>query len=211
MNMSVLIGKKAPTFTADAIIDGGKDAVIKLSDYLGKEEIVLFFYPKDFTYVCPTELYAFQERLSDFESRGVKVFGISTDTAETHWAWLNTPKNNGGIQGITYPLIADVDKTISMKYGVLGGDFFYNDKDELAFEGDAIAFRGTFFIDKEGIVRHQYVNFFPLGRNIDDTLRIVDAWQHFQEFGEVCPANWSKGDDAMKDNHESVADYLSKH
>lgn len=205
-----LVGKKAPSFNAPALVNG-QESSINFEDYLGKTEIVLFFYPKDFTFVCPTELYAFQNRLAEFEERGVKVFGISTDTPETHWAWLNTPKDNGGIQGVTYPLIADVSKTVAMKYGVLGGDYVYDENDQLDFEGAPIAYRGTFFIDKEGVVRHEYINFFPLGRNVDDTLRIVDAWHHFQEFGEVCPADWKKGDDAMKESHEGVAQYLSAH
>jgi len=208
--MSTLVGRQAPVFELDAIVDG-VESKLNLADYIGKQEVVIFFYPKDFTFVCPTELYAFQEKLSDFEERGVKVIGVSTDTAETHWAWLNTPKNKGGIEGVKYPLIADVAKTMSMGYGVLGGDYYYDDDDELQFEGDAIAYRGTFFIDKEGIVRHEVVNFFPLGRNIDDTLRIVDAWHHVEEFGEVCPANWTKGSEAMAATHEGTAEYLSKH
>ena len=205
-----LVGKKAPLFTADAIENGGSEVTINLADYIGKQEVVLFFYPKDFTFVCPTELYAFQDKLADFEARGVKVIGVSTDTAETHWAWLNTPKNKGGIEGVTYPLVADVSKTIAMNYDVLGGEYTYDEEGDYVFEGDPIAYRGTFFIDKEGIVRHEYVNFFPLGRNIDDTLRIVDAWHFHLENGEVCPANWSKGDAGMTATHDGVADYLSK-
>ena len=205
-----LVGKKAPLFTEAAIENGGIETTVNLADYIGKQEIVLFFYPKDFTFVCPTELYAFQDKLADFEERGVKVIGVSTDTAETHWAWLNTPKNKGGIEGVKYPLVADVSKTIAMNYGVLGGEYTYDEDGDYIFQGDPIAYRGTFFIDKEGIVRHEYINFFPLGRNIDDTLRVVDAWHHFQEVGEVCPANWSKGDTGMTATHEGVADYLSK-
>lgn len=206
-----LVGKKAPTFKSPAIVNGEETADFNFDDYLGKTEVVLFFYPKDFTFVCPTELYAFQNRLEQFESKGVKVIAVSTDTAETHWAWLNTPKENGGIQGVTYPIVADEAKTIAMKYGVLGGEYFYNDNDELDFDGAPIAFRGTFFIDKEGVVRHEYINFFPIGRNVEDTLRIVDAWHHFQENGEVCPADWKEGEDAMVGSHDGVADYLSKH
>jgi len=208
--MPTLVGKPAPIFNLDAIVDG-QESTLDLADFIGKQEVVIFFYPKDFTFVCPTELFSFQENLAKFEERGVKVIGVSTDTVQTHWAWLNTPKNKGGIEGIKYPLIADDSKVMAMGYGVLGGEYFYDEDDELQFDGDPIAYRGTFFIDKEGIVRHEYVNFFPLGRNIDDTLRIVDAWHHHQEFGEVCPANWTKGDDAMAENHDGVADYLSKH
>lgn len=206
-----LVGKNAPSFKSPAIVDGEETADFNFDDYLGKTEVVLFFYPKDFTFVCPTELFAFQNRLEQFEKKGVKVIAVSTDTAETHWAWLNTPKDKGGIEGVTYPIVADEAKTIAMKYGVLGGEYFYNDDDELDFDGAPIAFRGTFFIDKEGIVRHEYINFFPIGRNVEDTLRIVDAWHHFQEHGEVCPADWKEGEEGMLGSHDGVADYLSKH
>ena len=182
-----------------------------LDQYIGKNEVILFFYPKDFTYVCPTELYAFQAKLSEFEARGAKVVGISTDTAESHLGWLNTPKNKGGIEGITYPLIADVSKTIAYNFDVLAGDYDYTADGELSFDGVPIAFRGTFLIDKEGVIRHQVVNFFPIGRSIDEELRTLDAWQHVQEHGEVCPANWSKGDDTLKESRESVAEYLTSH
>lgn len=205
-----LVGKKAPLFNTAAVVDGDDTTTLNLADYIGKQEVILFFYPKDFTFVCPTELFAFQSKLADFEERGVKVIGVSTDTAETHWAWLNTPKNNGGIEGITYPLVADADKTISMNYGVLGGEYSYDEEGNYIFQGDPIAYRGTFFIDKEGVIRHEYVNFFPLGRNVDEFIRIVDAWHHFEEKGEVCPAGWSKGDEAMQATHAGVADYLSK-
>ena len=134
---------------------------------------------------------------------------VSTDTEETHWAWLNTPKNKGGIEGVTYPLVADVDKTISMNYGVLAGEYNYDEEGNYVFEGTAIAYRGTFFIDKEGIVRHESVNFFPIGREVSEFVRIVDAWHHFEEHGEVCPAGWNKGDTAMTPSHEGVAEYLS--
>lgn len=207
-----LVGKKAPSFVSPAIENGGTSTELDLGQFLGKQEIILFFYPKDFTFVCPTELYAFQDRLAAFEERGVKVIGVSTDTAETHWAWLNTPKNKGGIEGVKYPLVADEAKTIAMNYGVLGGDYSYNDEGEMIFVGTApISYRATFFIDKEGIVRHESINFFPLGRNVDEYLRLVDAWHHVEEFGEVCPAGWNKGDAAMTASHEGVADYLSKH
>lgn len=204
-----LVGKKAPSFVAGAIENGGITTEINLDDYLGKQEVLLFFYPKDFTFVCPTELFAFQAKAAEFEARGVKLIGISTDTEETHWAWLNTPKNKGGIEGVQYPLVADVDKTISMNYGVLAGEYNYDEQGNYNFEGDAIAYRGTFFIDKEGTVRHESVNFFPIGRNVDEYIRIVDAWHHFEEHGEVCPAGWQKGDVAMQATHEGVADYLA--
>ena len=159
--------------------------------------------------MCPTEILAFQQLLPEFEKRNVAVVGVSTDTEETHLAWLMTPKKQGGIQGVTYPLVADVSKAIASNYGVLGGDWDYNDEGQLIFEGAPIAFRGTFLIDKEGIVRHEYINYFPLGRNIKDTLRIVDAWHHIEEHGEVCPANWEEGEEAMQATREGVAEYLS--
>lgn len=207
-----LVGKKAPLFTAPAVVNGNEIVEnFSLKDLIGKKEIVLFFYPKDFTFVCPTEILAFQELLPQFEKRNVAVIGVSTDTEETHLAWLLTPKKQGGIEGVTYPLVADAAKTITANYGVLGGDWDYDDHGNLVFDGAPIAFRGTFLIDKEGIVRHEYINFFPLGRNIQDTLRIVDAWQFTAEHGEVCPANWEAGKDSMKATREGVAEYLSTH
>ncbi len=139
----------------------------------------------------------------------MKVVGCSCDTAETHLAWLSTAKNDGGIEGVTYPLVADGAKTIATNFGVLDGEFDYNEDGHLTFSGEGISFRGTFLIDKEGIVRHEYINFFPLGRNIDDTMRIVDAWQYFLKNGEVCPANWEEGKEAMSATREGVAQYLS--
>ncbi len=207
-----LVGKKAPLFTAPAVINGNEIVEeFSLGDLIGKQEIILFFYPKDFTYVCPTEILTFQELLPEFEKRNVAVIAASTDTEETHLAWLNTPKNQGGIQGVTYPIVADTSKTISANYGVLGGDWDYDDDGNLVFDGAPIALRGTFLIDKEGIVRHEYINFFNLGRNIKDTLRIVDAWQYTLEHGEVCPANWEPGEEAMVATREGVAEYLTKH
>ena len=207
-----LVGKKAPLFTAPAVINGNEIIEdFSLDNLIGEKEVVLFFYPKDFTFVCPTEILAFQELLPEFEKRNVAVIGVSTDTEETHLAWLFTPKKKGGIEGVTYPLVADTAKTIAANYGVLGGDWDYDETGNLVFDGVPIAFRGTFLIDKEGIIRHEYVNFFPLGRNIEDTLRIVDAWQFTCEHGEVCPANWEKGKDSMKATREGVAEYLSSH
>ena len=158
-----------------------------------------------------SELHAFQNKMAEFEARGVEVVACSTDTAESHWGWLQVDKNHGGIKGITYPLVADVSKTIAENFGVLAGDYFVNDNDELEAEGPMIAFRGLFLIDINGTIQHQIVNNFPLGRNVDEALRMIDALQHFEENGEVCPANWTKGDDAMKDTFDGVADYLSKH
>ena len=206
-----LVGKKAPEFSAAAVINGIEIVEnFSLSQYLGKKEVVFFFYPKDFTFVCPTELLAFQAKLAEFEKRGVAVVGCSTDTEETHLAWLTTPKNKGGIEGVKYPIVADTAKTIATNFGVLGGDYTYNDAGELIFEGAPIAYRGTFLIDKEGIVRHEVVNFRWRGRSIDEELRTVDAWQYSEKYGEVCPANWQQGEEAMKATKEGVADYLSK-
>ena len=207
-----LVGKKAPEFNAPAVING--DEIVEkfsLTDYIDKKEVMFFFYPKDFTFVCPTEILAFEEKLVEFEKRGVQVVGCSTDTEETHLAWLGTAKENGGIEGVTYPLVADTAKTISSNFGVLAGDWDYTEGGDLLFSGTPIAYRGTFFIDKEGVVRHETINDLPLGRNIDEMLRIVDAWQHIQKYGEVCPANWEEGKDAMTATKKGVADYLASH
>jgi peroxiredoxin 2/4 len=208
--MSVLVGKKAPDFNAQAVVNGAEIiSDFTLSQFKGKY-VVLFFYPKDFTFVCPSELFAFQEQLEDFKSKNVEVIGVSTDTEQSHWGWLQMPKNKGGIEGVTYPLVADTNKTISYNYDVLAGDFDWNDEGQMITEGELIAYRGLFLIDKEGVVRHQLVNDLPLGRNVNEAMRMVDALQHLEEHGEVCPANWVKGADAMTATHEGVADYLSK-
>ncbi|BDD03081.1 peroxiredoxin [Aureibacter tunicatorum] len=207
-----LVGKKAPLFSAPAVINGEEIVSdFSLEQFIGKNEVVFFFYPKDFTFVCPTEILAFQEKLAEFEKRGVKVIGASTDTEETHLAWLCTSKDNGGIEGVTYPLVADVAKTIAANFGVLAGDWDYTEEGQLTFAGAPIAFRGTFLIDKEGVVRHETVNDFPLGRNIDEMIRLVDALQYVEKHGEVCPANWEEGKEAMQATKEGVAEYLSNH
>lgn len=207
--MSVLVGKKAPDFKASAVLNGVEIVDgFTLSQFKGKY-VVLFFYPKDFTFVCPTELHAFQEQLAAFESRNVQVIAVSTDTEQSHWGWLQMPKNRGGIQGVTYPIVADTNKTISYNYDVLVGEWMYDDDGNMAANGELIAYRGLFLIDKEGLVRHQLVNDLPLGRNVDETLRIIDALQFFEENGEVCPANWMKGKEGMKDTHDGVASYLA--
>ena len=206
-----LVGKKAPVFKTGAVINGEEIVEeFSLEQYIGKKDVIFFFYPKDFTFVCPTEILAFQEKLAEFEKRGVAVIGASTDTEETHLAWLLTPQEEGGIEGVTYPLVADASKTIANNYGVLAGDWNYNEEGELIFEGTPVAYRGTFLIDKEGIVRHETINDLPLGRNIDEMLRVVDAWQHVEKFGEVCPANWEEGKEAMEESRESVSSYLAK-
>jgi len=206
-----LIGKKAPSFKAKAVINGGEIVNdFSLDQYIGKKHVVFFFYPKDFTFVCPTELHAFQEKITEFEKRNVSVVACSTDTEQSHWGWLQMPKGQGGIQGVKYPIVADTTKTISMNYDVLFGEYEVDEDNTLAATGPMIAFRGLYLIDKSGVVRHLLINDFPLGRNVDEALRMVDALQYFEENGEVCPANWHKGDAAMKESHEGVADYLSK-
>ncbi len=210
--MSVLVGKKAPSFKAGAVTKGGVVVSdFSLDQYLGKQHVVFFFYPKDFTFVCPTELHAFQEKLAEFEARNCAVVACSTDTEESHWGWLQMEKNAGGIKGITYPIVADVSKTISDAYGVLAGEYTYDEEGNLTATGPMIAYRGLFLIDKNGVVMHQVVNNFPLGRSVDEALRMVDALQFFEENGEVCPANWTKGSEGMKADHDGVASYLAKH
>ena len=209
--MSVLVGKKAPSFSSKAIIDGEKIVEnFSLEQFIGKKTVVLFFYPKDFTFVCPTELFAFQEKLKDFKDRNVELIACSTDSEESHWGWLQVDKDNGGIKGITYPIIADIDKTISMNYDVLFGDYEVDENENMFATGPMIAFRALFIIDKNGIVQHQLVNHLPLGRNVDEAIRMVDALHHHEENGEVCPANWEKGDEAIEESHDSVAAYLAK-
>lgn len=209
--MGVLVGKKAPSFSAAAVVNGGEIVQnFSLDQYVGENPVVFFFYPKDFTFVCPSELHAFQSKLGEFEARGVKVVACSTDTEESHWGWLQVPKNKGGIEGITYPIVADTSKTISEAYGVLAGEYDYDMDGKLTATGDMIAYRGLFLIDKNGVVMHQLVNNFPLGRNVDEALRMVDALQFFEENGEVCPANWQKGEAGMTASFDGVADYFSK-
>lgn len=210
--MSVLVGKKAPLFKAPAVINGGE--IVKdfsLEQYLGKKYVVFFFYPADFTFVCPTEIIAFQDKLKEFEARNVAVVGCSTDSEYSHWKWLKTERKDGGIKGVTYPLVADSSKTIAENYGILAGHYEYDDEGLSTFVGEPVAYRALFLIDKQGIVRHQVVNDLPLGRSVEEALRIVDAWQYYEENGEVCPADWHKGQEALKPTFEGVAQYLSKH
>ncbi|HXA03053.1 MAG TPA: peroxiredoxin [Cytophagaceae bacterium] len=207
-----LVGKKAPSFIAPAVIDGEEIVEdFSLDQYIGKKDVLFFFYPKDFTFVCPTEILAFQDKLKEFEKRKVAVVGCSTDTENSHLAWLNLPKKQGGIQGVTYPLVADVSKTISANFEVLAGHYELDEEGMMKFHGIPLAYRGTFLIDKNGIVRHQLVNDLPLGRSIDEALRMVDAHQYNEKHGEVCPANWEEGKDAMNATREGVAEYLSTH
>lgn len=193
--MGVLVGKPAPDFKTKAVVGEQIINDFSLMHYRGKN-VVLFFYPLDFTFVCPTELHAFQDRLEDFEKRNTQVIGCSVDSCYTHLAWLNTPKSKGGIKGVDYPLISDINKTIARDYDVL-----------IPHEG--IAFRGLFLIDVEGIVRHQVVNDLPLGRSVDETLRMLDALVYFEKHGEVCPANWQHGKRALKPSNEGLESYFT--
>jgi len=194
--MSVLVGKKAPEFKAAAVMaDGTINGAFALADYAG-EYVVLFFYPLDFTFVCPTELIAFSRRVKEFEERGVQVIGCSIDSQFTHVAWRNTPVEDGGIGAVAYPLVADVKHEICRAYDV-------------EFSEAGVAFRGSFLIDRQGIVRHQVVNDLPLGRNVDEMLRMIDALQFTEKHGEVCPAGWTKGDKGMTPNKQGVASYLA--
>jgi len=194
--MAVLVGKEAPLFTAQSVNAAGDFKQLALKDLRGKY-VVLFFYPLDFTFVCPSEIIAFDNKVAEFESRGVQLVGVSVDSHFSHLAWRNTPRDKGGIGAIKFPLIADLTKSIARDYDVLTAD-------------GAVAFRGLFLIDKEGRVRHQVVNDLPLGRSVDEALRMVDALQFHTQHGEVCPANWSKGKDGMQANAEGVAKYLAK-
>jgi peroxiredoxin (alkyl hydroperoxide reductase subunit C) len=212
----MLVGKKAPSFKASAVVNGGEFVEdFSLEQFIGNKHVVFFFYPLDFTFVCPTEIIAFQRRLAEFEERGVAVVGCSIDSKFSHWAWLNTPQNDGGIQGVKFPLVADVNKTIALNYGVLAGYYNYDENGDMIWIGnqgeDSVAYRGLFLIDKNGIVRHQVVNDLPLGRSVDETLRMVDALQYFEQNGEVCPADWNKGKDGLKDNAAGIASYLASH
>lgn len=196
--MSVLVGKKAPDFTASAVMPNNEiNDKFNLHTYLKGKIGVLFFYPLDFTFVCPSEIIAFGNRLDEFKKRGVEVIGVSVDSKYTHLAWKNTDVKHGGIGQIQYPLVADLTKSIARDYDVL--------------MGEAVALRGTFLIDQEGVVRHQVVNDLPLGRNIDEAIRMVDSLKFFQEHGEVCPAGWHKGKKGMKADAKGVADYLAHH
>lgn len=195
--MSVQVTHPAQDFKAVAVMpDNSFDENFRLSNYKGKY-VMLFFYPLDFTFVCPSEIIAFDKRLKDFEERNCQIIGVSVDSHYSHWAWKNTPVEKGGIGNVQYPLVSDITKQIARDYGVL-------------FE-ESVALRGLFLIDQKGIVRHALINDLPLGRSVDEALRMVDALQHHEEYGEVCPANWNKGKEAMKATAEGVATYLDKH
>ncbi len=192
-----LVTKKAPDFTATAVMADNNFADLTLKDQRGKY-VVLFFYPLDFTFVCPSEIIAFDDKIEEFKKRNCEVVAVSVDSHFSHLAWKNTPRKEGGLGQVRFPMVADLKKTISKKYGVL-------------FKEAGIALRGLFLIDKDGVVRHETINDLPLGRNVDEALRVLDALQFTEEHGEVCPANWNPGDEAMKPTAEGVAEYLEKH
>lgn len=209
--MSVLVGKPAPKFSAKAVINGNQIVEnFSLEQFIGKKFVIFYFYPADFTFVCPTEILAFQDALKEFENRDTVVVGCSVDSEFSHWKWLQTEQRDGGIKGVNYPLVSDFSKTISENFDVLAGNYEYDDDGHASFAGSPVAYRGLFLIDKKGVVRHQVVNDLPLGRSVDEAIRIVDALQYFEENGEVCPANWKKGQKAMKATQAGVADYLSQ-
>lgn len=195
--MCSLVTKEAPDFAAQAVMPNNSFAELKLSSYRGKY-VVLFFYPLDFTFVCPSEIIAFDAALAKFQAKNTQVLGVSVDSHFTHLAWKNTPRKQGGIGNVQYPLVADLTKKIARDYGVL-------------LENPGVALRGLFLIDKAGVVRHALINDLPLGRSVDEALRMLDALQFTEEHGEVCPANWHAGDEAMKPSAEGVASYLAKH
>jgi len=209
--MAVLVGKKTPSFSAPAVVNGNEIVEeFSLDQFVGKKFVVFFFYPADFTFVCPTEIIAFQDKMDEFDKRDVAVVGCSVDSKHSHWKWLQTELKDGGIKGVKYPLVSDSAMTIAENYDVLAGSWEYTDDGESVYTGVPEAYRGLFLIDREGVVRHQVVNDMPLGRSVDEVLRMVDALQYSEEHGEVCPANWHKGDKALKETQDSIAAYLGE-
>lgn len=209
-----LVGRKFPNVTIDAMSEMGDDLKINVLEEAvnNKSKVLLFWYPKDFTFVCPTELHAFQAALDEFAKRNTKVIGASCDTNEVHFAWLNTPKDQGGIEGVTYPILADTHRHLSSILGILDQEIDYNEETgEERYFGGNVTYRATYLIDEEGKVFHESVNDMPVGRNVAEYLRLIDAYAHVQKHGEVCPANWEEGKDAMNADRKGVAEYLSAH
>ena len=210
-----LVGKKFPSISVDATSFMGENFKMNVLEEATKnnKKVILFWYPKDFTFVCPTELHAFQATLQEFEKRNTMVIGASCDTNEVHFAWLNTPKNQGGIEGVKSPLIADTTRNLSSALGILdieAGEYS-EELDSILLEGSNVTFRATYLIDETGRIFHESVNDMPLGRNVEEYLRLIDAYDHNKKYGEVCPANWHKGEDAMNADRNSTASYLSSH
>ncbi len=210
-----LVGKKFPNIAVDAISEMGDNLKINIFEEAtnNKKKVLLFWYPKDFTFVCPTELHAFQAALPEFKKRNTIVIGASCDTNEVHFAWLNTPKNNGGIEGVTYPILADTNRNLSNILGILDVEStsYSDETDSIIIEGSNVTYRATFLIDEDGKIFHESVNDMPLGRNVNEYLRLVDAYTHVQTKGEVCPANWEEGKEAMNADRNSTAAYLGTH
>ncbi len=210
-----LVGKKFPSIAVDAISEMGDNLKINIFEEATEKnkKVLLFWYPKDFTFVCPTELHAFQAALPEFEKRNTIVIGASCDTNEVHFAWLNTAKNNGGIEGVTYPILADTNRNLSNILGILDieSTSYSEDTDSIIVEGSNVTYRATYLIDETGKIFHESVNDMPLGRNVNEYLRLVDAYTHVQTKGEVCPANWEEGKDAMSADRNSTAAYLGSH
>ncbi len=208
-----LVGRKFPNLSVNAMDELGDTFKLNILEEArqNNKKVLLFWYPKDFTFVCPTELHAFQEALGEFEKRNVKVIGASCDSAEVHFAWLNTAKENGGIEGVTYPLLADSNRNLSSQLGILDitNEQYDEETGAVTVEGDNVTYRATYLIDEEGTIFHESVNHMPLGRNVKEIIRLIDAYTHVQEKGEVCPANWEEGKQAMNANRDGVASYLS--
>jgi peroxiredoxin (alkyl hydroperoxide reductase subunit C) len=209
-----LVGKKFPSIAVDAISEMGDNMKINIfEEAVNKnKKVLLFWYPKDFTFVCPTELHAFQTALPEFEKRNTMVIGASCDTNEVHFAWLNTPKDNGGIEGVTYPILADTNRNLANILGILDieSTSYSEETDSIIIEGSNVTYRATYLIDETGKIFHESVNDMPLGRNVNEFLRLVDAYTHVQEKGEVCPANWEEGKEAMHADRLSTAAYLAQ-
>tara|TARA_B110000046_G_scaffold57595_2_gene64333 strand:+ start:13230 stop:13868 length:639 start_codon:yes stop_codon:yes gene_type:complete len=208
------VGKKFPNLNVTAMDEMGDNKTINIFEESIKnnKKVLLFWYPKDFTFVCPTELHAFQAALPEFEKRNTVVIGASCDTAEVHFAWLNTAKDNGGIEGVSYPIVADSNRNLASILDILDVSAVeYNeDYDVEIITGDCVTYRATYLIDEEGTVFHEGINHMPLGRNVNEFIRLIDAYSHVQDHGEVCPANWEEGKDAMKGDRKGIAAYLSK-
>ena len=209
------VGKQFPDLNVNAMNEMGDTFKLNVLEEAknNNKKVVLFWYPKDFTFVCPTELHAFQAALGEFEKRNTIVIGASCDTAEVHFAWLSTAKDNGGIEGVTYPLLADSNRNLASTLGILdiSNETYNEETGVVTVDGDNVTYRATYIIDEEGVVQHESINNMPLGRNVGEYLRLVDALTHVQEKGEVCPANWEEGKEAMSANRDGVASYLSAH
>tara|TARA_R110002096_G_scaffold31539_5_gene92414 strand:+ start:252 stop:947 length:696 start_codon:yes stop_codon:yes gene_type:complete len=213
--MATLVGKKFPNLKVDAMNEMGDTFKLNVLEEAvkNKKKVLLFWYPKDFTFVCPTELHAFQAALGEFEKRNTLVIGASCDTPEVHFAWLSTSKDNGGIEGVTYPILADSNRNLSSILGILDitNETFDETSQTIQVEGDNVTYRATYLIDEEGTVFHEGVNHMPVGRNVNEFLRLIDAYSHVQKNGEVCPANWEEGKEAMQANAKGTKEYLAVH